>query len=612
MTTKKKGSKLNPQDEAVLEQVVTENVGMVHKVNDMSGLAEQLQETTGLSGTDGREKSILTLEALLAAAKFDPSSPFGSEQRELLARTNKENLPDYERVIEQLKMDGVRVSYLDKHVSRFNKEGCDREIQQADEIFIIAITAGLFRTPNKVMFADITVDGHRQTHSITSTGFRRWLRKQFYLRWGCVARSAAVEEAIRQLDAVDDVPEFKVYVRVAPGPNGKTYLDLGDSTWRAVEVDACGWRIVSNPPVRFRRPDGMLPLPVPLDGGTLGDLFAFINITDPVDRVLVMSWAVASFDIASPQPVLVLTGRKGSAKTTVTRFLGQLLDPSALKSRMLPRENKDFFIAADKRHILCFDNTSAMPDATSDIICQLVTGGGFGTRGLYTNGEEFQIEAMGSVILNGIENVVTRQDLADRSIVINLPTITNEARRTEQEYWSAFDLSHSRMLGLVLDGVVAAFRNLPTLSETAYPRMADFAKFCTAAESAYWPSGTFKAAYRQNIAGVVDETLEADPVATALISFMEGKAIHTDTADGWHSELVKTFGEEKAAIAKAKANNFPKNGRALSSRFSRAEPFLAEKGLVMTSFRENNYKRTRKITFTRVGTPSTSTDDTDA
>ena len=34
-------------------------------------------------------------------------------------------------------------------------------------------------------------------------------------------------------------------------------------TWRAVEIDATGWRIVSHPPVRFRRSAGMQPVPVP-------------------------------------------------------------------------------------------------------------------------------------------------------------------------------------------------------------------------------------------------------------------------------------------------------------------------------------------------------------
>ena len=596
-TTNGEASTSSGAAEADLEQEV-----MIEKPKGEKG---DLLETTALTSpmpptmtgipipTISIPQPDMTVEELVEAATEEPSSVFGAEQLRILAQLQRDDLPEYEKVRANLKEHGVRVSYLDKQVSKLNVLKSDLDDPQVEVIYRLGSSAELLRTPNNTKWADIVVNGHRETHLITSTGFKRWLRRQFKRKTDTVARSSAIDEAIRQLDAEDELPEFKVYVRVAPGTDGKIYVDLADQTWKAIEIDAEGWRIVSDPPVRFRRPDGMLPLPVPVTGGTLDEVFNFINIADPIDRVLVMSWAVASFDVVSPQPLLFLRGRKGSAKSTVTRFLGQLLDPSSLKSRMLPREDKDFFIAADKRHILCFDNASAILDQTSDILCQLITGGGFGTRGLYTNGEEFQIEAMGSVIINGIENVVTRPDLADRTIAINLPVIQETERRTEQEYWGAFAESHPRMLGLVLDGVVTALRQLPTVNETSYPRMADFAKFGTAGETAYWPPGTFMSAYHMNIAGVVDDTLEADPVSMALMAFMENETECSATADEWLKKLVT----KKDA---AKADKFPKNGRALSSRFSRAEPFLQEKGLIMSTYREDNYMRTRKITFKRI------------
>ena len=161
------------------------------------------------------------------------------------------------------------------------------------------------------------------------------------------------------------------------------------------------------------------------------------------------------------------------------------------------------------------------------------------------------------------------------------------------------------MLGLVLDGVVTALRMLPTVNATSHPRMADFAKVGTAAETAYWPAGTFMSAYRHNIAGVVDDTLEADPVAVALMAFMAEILTYTATAEGWLSVLVP-----KGKETEAKSNNFPKNGRALSSRFKRAAPFLEEIGLVMTTSRANDAVRTRNITFTRINKVSYPTDDT--
>ena len=41
------------------------------------------------------------------------------------------------------------------------------------------------------------------------------------------------------------------------------YLDLTNAPWQVIEIDAAGWRVVSDPPVRFKRAKGMLPLPRP-------------------------------------------------------------------------------------------------------------------------------------------------------------------------------------------------------------------------------------------------------------------------------------------------------------------------------------------------------------
>ena len=67
--------------------------------------------------------------------------------------------------------------------------------------------------------------------------------------------------------AMHDGPEEEVFVRVA-GRGDRFYIDLGDATWRAVEADAAGWRIAPDPPVRFRRPAGMRPLPEPARAAT--------------------------------------------------------------------------------------------------------------------------------------------------------------------------------------------------------------------------------------------------------------------------------------------------------------------------------------------------------
>jgi hypothetical protein len=110
-----------------------------------------------------------------------------------------------------------------------------------------------------------------------------------------------------------------VYIRVA-ALDDRLYLDLGDETWRAVEIDAAGWRVIDDPPVRFRRAAGMQALATPLPGGSITALRSFLNASEDC-FVLAVAWALACLRDRGPYPVLVLAGEQGSAKSTFSALL---------------------------------------------------------------------------------------------------------------------------------------------------------------------------------------------------------------------------------------------------------------------------------------------------
>ena len=182
--------------------------------------------------------------------------------------------------------------------------------------------------------------------------------------------------------------------------------------------------------------------------------------------------------------MIVLSGEQGSAKSTFSAILRALLDPNTAPLRALPREDRDLFIAASNGHVLAFDNVSGLPGWISDTLCRLATGGGFAVRQLYTDQDEVLFDAARPVILNGIEEIVTRPDLADRAVFLTLQPIPEEHRRPEQELWAAFDAERPRVLGVLLDAVVEGLKRLPETRLEKLPRMADFALWATACETA--------------------------------------------------------------------------------------------------------------------------------
>ena len=106
--------------------------------------------------------------------------------------------------------------------------------------------------------------------------------------------------------------------------------------------------------------------------------------------------------------------------------------------------------------------------------------------------------------MNGIEDIVGRADLADRGVFLTLAPIGEQQRRPETELWREFGIARPRILGALLDGAVRGLQTLPGVRLTSLPRMADFALWATACETALWPAGTFARAYAANRQAAVE------------------------------------------------------------------------------------------------------------
>ena len=195
---------------------------------------------------------------------------------------------------------------------------------------------------------------------------------------GDVPSAGSLNSSLNLLEARAqfDGPERAVHVRVAEH-DGHIFVDLADEHWRAVDIRADGWSVVGSPPVRFRRPPGLLPLPLPQRGGSLEQLASLLNLSSQDDVVLVVTWLLAALRPSGPYPLLAISGEQGSAKTVLSKMLRALVDPNAAPVRALPREERELFIAANNGHVLAFDNISRLRSWLSDALCRLASGGGF-------------------------------------------------------------------------------------------------------------------------------------------------------------------------------------------------------------------------------------------
>jgi hypothetical protein len=447
-------------------------------------------------------------------------------------------------------------------------------------------------------------DLHWEVSRISAKPFRRWLKRRFYTSTGKTPSAQALQDALGVIEAkaIYDGDQRNVFIRVA-GHENKIYFDLGGTNWQAVEIDQLGWRVVDDPPVMFRRAKAMLGLPIPAPSGDIQSLRHFANVTDE-DWPLLLAVMVAALKPTGPYPVLAVHGEHGSAKSTLCRYIRKIIDPNTSPLRADYREPRDLMICANSGWIVALDNLSVIKDWLSDCLCRLSTGGGFSTRTLYENEEETIFDAKRPVILNCIDEVVTRSDLLDRTVLLNLPRIDRDRRISEADLDRDFDAALPSILGGILTAVSAALRNQGSVNMPELPRMADFAIWATAAESALGLTrGEFMRAYAANRAAGNETALEASPIGKVLVEFVATVGEWSGTS----TDLLKEL-DHRVDDRTRKLDSWPKAARSLGAAVKRLAPNLREAGVGVEFGRSG---RSRRIHLNRTSTESCVTNVTD-
>ncbi len=467
---------------------------------------------------------------------------------------------------------------------------CKQGASQATRIVDLAQAAGveLWHTGTGEAYISIPADIHVEHHRLEGKAVRGWLARLHHCETGRPPGGQAIKDALSTLSGIAcyDGAQHDVHVRVAAHGDA-VYLDVGDPLWRAIEITADGWSIVARPPLRFRRGITIQTLPIPEPGGRLDALRDIVHVGSEDDWRLIVAWLVGSLQPRGPYPLLAVDGEQGAGKSTGARLVRRMIDPSSADLRAEPREIRDLMVAASGGWIIAFDNVSHLPPWLSDALCRISTGGALSTRMLYTDGDEYIIEAVRPSLITGIAQVVVRGDLQDRSISLTLPAVSDDKRRTEVELWREYERIHPTALGALLDAVACALRRREDIRVPQLPRMADFGIWITAAEPALgYQEGAMLAAYTRNGQEAIEQALEGDPVAVAIRAL-------SMPYEGSAAELLSRI------TPPARPKGWPESPRGLSGALRRLAPQLRRVGINVT-FPKRQAER-RRIVISEAG-----------
>lgn len=463
---------------------------------------------------------------------------------------------------------------LEEKVSLFDDEG--KKKTQSTVLVDLCAELELFHDADSDCYAIIQKPTHREVWPIQSRAFKNWLSHKYFAMTGQGARGAAVLDALATVEAraQHQAGQREVFQRVA-WLNNRIVIDLADEAWRVVEIDETGWRVLDQSPVMFTRRSGMAPLPVPVQGN-LSDIGHYINV-EPGSVPLVIGWLLMAARGRGPYPVLILNGEQGCGKSTTTRALRSCIDPSTVPLRGITRDVRDLLVTATNNHVIVADNLSGLSAELSDVFCRFSTGGGFAERKLYSNREEVLVNIQRPIILNGIDEVASRGDLMERSLIIHLPLINETAREPESAFWKRFDAALPGIIGGLCAALSCAIKNQHTVKLERKPRMADFALWVTAAEPALgWEPGAFMQAYSANQDAGVEVALEASPFGEALLKHMTKRVTWQGTATDLLNELER-IAHERAIRSVA----WPKSGKGAASALRRMAPLFRRMGITI-------------------------------
>jgi hypothetical protein len=473
-------------------------------------------------------------------------------------------------------------------------DGPKRETQ-AEVMIRLGKQATLFHSPQQECYARFAIGNRYETHPIghPRSPFGLWLQRQFYLERGTPAALYSVQQALMHLEqlALFEGERHKVFTRLGYVED-TVYLALGDLAGNVVEIDRSGWHLVQDVPVLFRSTRNAEALPIPERGGSIEVLRPFLNLATEEAWKLCMGWLIGTLNPKGPYAHLFLLGEQGSGKSSLLRVLRSFVDPAYAAENAEPKTVDDLMVTAVNSHILSYDNLSGINSDFTDWLCRLSTGAGLIRRKLYSDETEVVLKAARPVILNGIVPVVTRPDLLERTIVVELPRIDSAHRMSERRFTGELAQILPGVLGALLDAVVVALQRLDTVQLPHLPRMADFTLWVEAAAPALgWESGAFVAAYKANTATKEEQLLEGDEVAETMIAWARYKlppvgSEYVVTMKQLLAELtaLRMAGNDPTQIAKVAPTTrippeWPDSARALQVRLASAKPLLRQLGV---------------------------------
>lgn len=177
----------------------------------------------------------------------------------------------------------VKVEKKDLKKKSKRKGNIEEDGNQPDKLdakMILALVksqALLFHDKTGNAYACVKVGDKPLNILIESQMFEDWICRVCWISFKTALKNNLLKDCIATLraEACFDGPCYAVFTRIG-FDESNIYLDLTDDKGLLVKINAQGWEVINNSPIKFIRTSSMQPLVKPESGGNVNHLFYFI------------------------------------------------------------------------------------------------------------------------------------------------------------------------------------------------------------------------------------------------------------------------------------------------------------------------------------------------
>ena len=419
-------------------------------------------------------------------------------------------------------------------------------------------------TDSSLVYCVIKTNNHSEACNILSYKALMWLKDAYDLENNDIFSDESYKSALSRLAARamrDGSDRETIYNRIAM--IGDTiYYDLTNKDWEVVKIKDGQWDVIPYDPTLpiFERKQHQQAQIMPKKGNleVMDRLCDWLRIQQK-DRFMFKIHIISLFLEKYPMPIMVFTGEQGSIKTTITKTVKRIIDPSSMLSSAIPKSNDDLTIQMNNRYVLAFDNVSGFNHEVSDVFCRAITGEGVSKRALYTNTEEIILTYIRKIILNGISPSIEYPDFRERAIFYETTAIEEKDRLTLKEFDNSINEILPEVLGCIFTILSNAISLYPIVEkQTTYkPRMSDFAVWGESISQVMKNEpNMFIDYYRERIKMDALEAVNNFPIFGLIQKIMKDKTEYEDSVAKFYN-LLCMFAEDEGINIKSKFVKFP-------------------------------------------------------